>query len=127
MHFSIRQTKGFTLIEVLIALTILSIALTAIIKTTSENIRGTLHVQNKTIASFLAGDVINQVRVGILTLPLAPDHTGGEINALGQIWQWHGYLSNTPNKNINEIHVQVSQKISHEKLAQLQSYLYGAK
>ena len=46
----LNKNFGFTLIEVLIALTILSIALTAIIISTSQNIKDTFYLQNKNTA-----------------------------------------------------------------------------
>jgi general secretion pathway protein I len=64
-----KQQRGFTLIEVLIALAILSIALTAIIKATSQNIRDTAYIQHKMIAHYVALDVINAARAGLINLP----------------------------------------------------------
>jgi prepilin-type N-terminal cleavage/methylation domain-containing protein len=52
--------SGLTLIEVLVALAIISIALTAIIKATSENIRGTAYLQDKTIAMYVARQILNE-------------------------------------------------------------------
>ena len=65
--------KGFTLIEVLIALAILAIALTAVIEATSKNIQNTLYLQNKTIASWVGLEIINEAKINFLT-PVSYTH-----------------------------------------------------
>lgn len=127
MNGSLLNNKGLTLIEVLIALAILSIALTAIIQATSQNIKNTLYLQNKTIATWIATDAINQVRAGVLKLPDAPDHTTIKTTVLGVNWAWQASETDTPNPNIKQIEVDVFQQPGETKLAHLMSYLYVAK
>lgn len=119
-----KKHQGFTLIEVLIALAILSIALTAIIRATSQNIRDTSYIQNKTIANWVGIKIINETRAGILKLPVKPDHLEQKTEMLGQQWAWEGYLSPTPNPHIQEIHVDVSQTRGNKKIISLVSYIY---
>lgn len=126
MSAYLRKTTGFTLIEVLIALAILSIALTAIIKSTSQNIKNTLYLQNKTIAMWTGTNMLNEVRAGILAIPAAPDHLETETESLGQMWICKASLITTPNPKIKEIDVDVYEKASHMKLAHLVSYVYNA-
>ena len=64
---------GLTLIEVLIALAIVSIAMTAIIKATSQNIRSTQYLEHKTLAAWVGEEVLNKARVELLRLPFPPD------------------------------------------------------
>jgi general secretion pathway protein I len=123
----LNKNHGFTLIEVLIALAILSIALTAIIKSTSQNIRDTTYIQNKNIANWVGSQVINEVRAGILVLPTPPDNLEQTTEMLGQSWRWQANLIATPNPQIMEIHVAVFKKSSDAKLISLVSYLYAAK
>lgn len=119
-----RKTAGFTLIEVLIALAILSIALTTIIKVTSINIKNTIYLQNKTIASWVATDVINQVRADVLKLEPAPDTLEDETNILGQTWKWSARYVTTPNPHIVKIRVDVYEKASELKFITLESFTY---
>jgi general secretion pathway protein I len=117
-----QRHSGFTLIEVLIALAILSIALTAIIKATAQNIRNTAYLQNKTLAAWVAEEVINETRVGLLKLPLAPDQLEQETHMLHQTWQWRAYLTPTANPHINEIHVSVQQPDTDAVIVNLMGY-----
>lgn len=120
------KDKGFTLIEVLVALAILGIAMTAIIKSTSQNIKDTQYIQQKTIAVWVGNYIINQVRAGILNAPKAPDELSDEIESLGSTWLWKTNLIATPNPKINEIHVNIYRKDDEENaLSSLVSYSYA--
>ncbi len=114
-----RSEQGLTLIEVLIALAILSIALTAIIKSTSQTIRNTLYLQNRMIATWVGTDVINQIRLRLLTIaePLKQ-----ESYTLGQTWIWEASVNPTPNPRIKQIVVDVYEQPGNSKMAHLESY-----
>lgn len=124
MNFSRKNETGLTLIEVLIALAILSIALTAVIRATAQDIRNTLYLQNKTIATWIGSDVINNVRAGVLKIPAAPDQLSEESTVLGQTWSWEAKLDITPNPHIKKLDVFVYQQPENQ-LAHLVSYIYA--
>jgi general secretion pathway protein I len=116
------KIAGFTLIEVLIALVILSIAVTAIIKATSQNIKDTLYIQKKTIALWVGNQIINEIIVGLRKPPLAPDVLKDNSIMLNEDWSWEASLKHTPNPRIQEINVDVYQDTL---LIHLMSYLYA--
>lgn len=118
------KNNGFTLIEVLIALAILSIALTAIIKSTSQNIKDTLYIQNKTIANWVANEIVAEAEAGILKVPDPPDKLSDKIDMLGQKWLWQASIKPSPNPKIKELNVSVSLN-SNKKIIQLTGYLYA--
>lgn len=118
------KSAGFTLIEVLIALAILSIALTAIIKATAQNIKDTIYLQDKMIANWVALDVLNEARAGLLKLPSKPESLKQDTIMLNENWSSQAYLSSTPNEKIKQIHVKVFRKVDHLKLASLVTYVY---
>lgn len=113
--------RGFTLIEVLVALVILSIALTAIIKSSAQNIKDTLYLQKKTIALWVGNQIINEVQAGLRKLPTAPDSLKDKSTMLNENWSWEASLKPTPNPRIQEIDVTVYQATP---LIHLVSYLY---
>lgn len=98
---------GMTLIEVLIALAIISIAMTAIIKAASQNIRGTQYLQEKTVAMWVAQEVMNNIRVGVIQLSGSTTQEKNTRNALGKDWYYDASLVETPNKNIKKIIVKI--------------------
>jgi general secretion pathway protein I len=123
---TVNKRAGFTLIEVLIALAILSISLTAIIKATSQNIKDTAYLQEKTIALWVGLSELNETRAGYLHLPLQPDTLTREVEMLGEKWSTEAYMTNSSNSHIQEIHVDVYPKNKTTKLASLMSYFYAA-
>jgi general secretion pathway protein I len=116
-----KGNSGFTLIEVLVALAILSIALTALIKASAQNIKDTIYLQNKTIAQWVGLRVINEARIGLLKLP-ANDTT----DMLGTQWSWQAMQQPSKNPHIAEIHVTVKHLPDNVKLLELVSYAYVA-
>lgn len=111
------KAKGFTLIEVLIALVIFIIALTTLIKFTSQYIRDTHYIHDKMIASWVGTNIINEIRAGI-TAPQA-------INMLGETWSWQATKIRTPNPRIQQLQVSVFQINQSNPIITLTSYIYA--
>jgi general secretion pathway protein I len=121
-----KNEAGFTLIEVLIALAILTIALTAIIKSTAQTTKHAMYLQNKVVASWVGTEVMNEALAGILKLPNSSEGVENETAMLGRKWPWKASLSDTPNPHIKKVSVEVFLEINHTKLIHLESYLYAA-
>ncbi len=122
---SMQKQNGLTLLEVLVALVILTLALTAIIKATTENIRATGYLQEKTHATWVGLNVLQKTRLELLRLPKAPEKQTGEEEMQGQSWEWQGYLKDSKNTRIQEIHVLVFHLPEHRLITELTGYTYG--
>lgn len=121
-----KNSCGFTLIEVLVALAIIGIALTAVIKATSQNIRDTQYLQQKVIATWVATRVMNEARAGLINLSKT-DEVSEDTEMLNQEWTWKANLKDTPNPKIKKLFVSVFQKDHDQELVNLASYLYEQK
>lgn len=102
-----RPQQGFTLIEVLIALAIIGIAITAVIKATSQNIHATSYLQKKTLALWVGQEIMNETRANLLNLG---DSTGNQkltTEMLGEDWDWKREIQDTPNPRIRKVIVKV--------------------
>lgn len=120
-----KTASGFTLIEVLIALAITAIAVTAVIKATSQNIRSTTYLQSKTIAMWVGENIINQARVGLITLSEESNDEKDSMIILGQTMYWQGSQEQTPNKHIYKLNVKVFANEHEESpLINLTGYRY---
>lgn len=119
-----RTNRGFTLVEVLVALAIITIALTAIMKSASQNTRNTLYVQHKAMAAWVGLTIMNQARLGLITLPDTIEHSDNEITLLRQKWNWQGEMVPTKNKHIREMHILVFDPERSTPLIQLTGYRY---
>lgn len=122
MRLFSKNEIGLTLIEVLIALAILSIALTAVIKSASQNIRNTAYLQNRTIATWVGTHVINSIRMGVIKIE---NELSANDQTLGQNWTWKASVHTTPNPHIKQINVDVYHQPDNNKLSHLEGYLYG--
>jgi general secretion pathway protein I len=121
-----RQAHGFTLIEVLIALAIVAIAVTAVIKATSQNIRSTGYLQQKTIAMWIGQDVIHKAQVQLVNLSDDSGDQKDSTTMLNQTFYWQGSEEQTPNKNIYKLIVKVFPTQDDESpLVTLTGYRYN--
>lgn len=115
---------GFTLLEVLVALAILSIALTAILKSTSQNIHDTTYLQQKTIATWVGTSVISQIQAGLLSKLSESEELSDETIMLGQTWLWKVNVSRAGESPIQKIEVTVRPKNDERPVVELVGYRY---
>jgi general secretion pathway protein I len=107
---NIKQTKaGFTLIEVLLALTIITIALTALLKVTAQNIENTNRIKDKTISHWIAMQAVAMIQLDLIQLN--SNHESTQVSTmLGRSWYWKAKIKKTAIKSIQKITIVVSQK-----------------
>lgn len=84
----IGMSKGFTLIEVLIALMIIAIALVASARATYSSIYTTQHVREEVAAHWVAMNVISEIQVGLLNQSAFNHTLYGKTKMLHQTWNW---------------------------------------
>lgn len=78
------KTAGFTLLEILIALAILAILMTGLLKIASDNTRNLWHIENKTIAVMIAANHAAQLRLA----KDKPEQDDGWETQAGRRWYW---------------------------------------
>lgn len=83
-----KKLRAFTLIEILIALIIISIALAASIRVTNQSIRDTTHVENTMIAHWVGMNLISEIQLGVIRLPIAGNIKTGKTIMLNKEWNW---------------------------------------
>ena len=121
---------GFTLVEVLIALAIISIAMLAIIKASTENIRSAAYLQDKMSAVWVGQQVLNEVRAGLYKQALVDSEVIKRTTTLlGKRWAWQLQETSTPNPRIQKISIEVfssGEEENKHSLIYLESYIYRA-
>lgn len=103
------KTNGFTLIEVLLALVVISIALTALLKATSQNTRFTQRLKEKSISHWVAMQGVTAIQLGLISPSLSQESTETTTLA-GQKWYWRTRITPTSIKGMQQISIKVSQK-----------------
>jgi general secretion pathway protein I len=118
------HASGFTLIEVLLALTVLAIALTALIKSTTQSVVGTARIKDKTISHWVAMQGISMIQLKLLTIPSNQEITKN-TRMLGQQWYWRASIHPTPINHVQQIRITVSKTQSGPFVDDLIGYRYS--
>ncbi|MBA2652118.1 MAG: GspI family T2SS minor pseudopilin variant LspI [Tatlockia sp.] len=101
------KNSGFTLIEVLLALTIIAIALTALLKATAQNVSNTQRIKEKTISHLIAMQAVAMVQLNLVQIIPTQEMTK-VTSMLGQRWYWRASISQTAIKSMQQITIKVS-------------------
>ncbi|CAC9466051.1 hypothetical protein BSPLISOX_2625 [uncultured Gammaproteobacteria bacterium] len=93
------NAKGFTLVETLIALVIVAVSLSALVKANQQNAQQIIYFKQKTLANLVLSNLNVEKRLG---RKLNIGHQSGEYTLGKQTWYWLSHTQKTPNKNINK-------------------------
>ncbi len=118
-----KRTLGFTLIEVLLALAVIAISLTALLKATSQNTFFTNRLKDKTIGHFVAMQGVAAIQLGLVQLTANQESTQTTQMA-GRTWYWRVIISPTSLKHMQRINITVSPKKDGPFSDQLIAYRY---
>lgn len=122
---SMKQQSGFTLIEVLIALVILAISMTAIIRASSQTVANLDYLQNKTVAHWVALNTLVRLHANAIpNLNLRGINRGDEV-MLAKTWQWQLSLTANPlSSDVYQATVQVSLPGQEQIFDTLSDYIF---
>jgi general secretion pathway protein I len=85
--------RGFTLIEVLVALAIVTVGMAAVLGTLTSSADTVVYLRDKTFANWVALNQIALVRISG-QLP-APGKSDGDTDFAGRKWHWHQEVNTT--------------------------------
>ena len=100
------RQKGFTLIEVMVALTIVAFSLTAIAASMNQMIDAANTMRERTYASWIAQNKITELRLANV-LPEVSS-TSGELEYANSQWTWRAVVSESGIENFYRVDVSVS-------------------
>jgi len=112
------NNKGFTLIEVLVALVILAVALTAVMKTSLQTTHNAQYLEDKTIAHWVGMYVVSEIRLRIIEQPKQ-----GSMQMLGSHWFWLAKTQQTADTHTLRVDIKISKKKDSPALAGLTTYM----
>lgn len=97
-----QEQRGFTLIEVMVAVAIFAIAGAAILKATTEHIRSLNTLEEITVATWVAN---NRMAMALIEARLsAPKkESNGEIEMAGRTWYWKQELTDTQDPSLSQV------------------------
>jgi general secretion pathway protein I len=98
--------RGFTLIEVLVALAVVSISLVAIAGEMIQMIDGANTMRDRTYASWIAHNKIAEMRLANVVPKVST--SSGEVNYANTEWAWRAVVSETGVPNLYRVDVTIS-------------------
>jgi general secretion pathway protein I len=103
--------KGFTLIEVMIALSIFAVMAAAISRVASQNANTVLYLEEKTLASFVAENRLNKLKLSGYP---AATQTKDDEKMAGREWHIVTKVENTPLPDFRRVEIQVAKIVDKE-------------
>lgn len=100
------RSKGFTLIEVMVALTIVALSLTAIAASMSQMVNAANTMRERTYASWIAQNKIAEFRLAAQVPEVSS--SSGEVDYANTEWTWEAVVSETGVEELFRIDVSVS-------------------
>lgn len=107
-----RNERGMTLLEVLVALAVFAFAALALMKVIGEGVATLDHLQDKTIAHWVA-----QNRLALVQLEPEFPSTGtrqGKTDMAGRTWFWRAIVKSTADKELRRVEVEVRESEDSE-------------
>lgn len=112
------KAKGFTLIEVLIALIIVAIAFFAVLRSTEYDVKTTQYLENKTLANWVAMNAMAKIKLGLITIPIQNQ----AATLLNHNYLWSADANESEIKDIKQIKVTVVAKGQEQPLTTIYGY-----
>ena len=113
--------RGFTLIEVLVALAVVAIALTAVMHGFGQSIDTTSALRERTLALWVAQNRL-AMHYTVHDWP-TPETTEGTADMAGREWRWREQVATTPDADVRRVEIEVRVAPDREAAARLIGFL----
>ena len=100
------RQRGFTLLEVLVALAIAALALGSVAAAISQMVQAATAMEQRTYASWIAQNRIAELRLANVVPEVSED--SDEVEYAGREWTWTASISETGVENLFRVDVDVS-------------------
>jgi general secretion pathway protein I len=106
-----RRNRGFTLIEVLVALVIVAVGMSVLMGALSSSARTVVYMQDKMFAEWVALNQIATLRLGLQQGQIPPTGTtNGDLDFANRSWHWRQDVVTSQVPGINRIDFKVRPK-----------------
>jgi general secretion pathway protein I len=109
------RTSGFSLIEVLVAMAVFSLAAIPLVQLMTQTLAGAGHIEQRFLAGVVADNVIADATVGRVDTVQGP-FTGVE-RQMGRAFRWRAVISPTQSNAIAAIQVEVMSEATDQIIA----------
>ncbi len=116
-----RSDRGFTLIEVMVALAIISLSLTAVATKMGRMIDTSNSMRERTYASWIAQNKITELRLANVIPKVGS--SSGEIDYADTTWAWRAEISEAGFENLFRVDVSVSYPGSDDSIRTVTGFI----
>ncbi len=116
-----RRNTGFTLIEVMVALVIVSLALAGVAASMSQMIDTANTMRDRTFASWIAQNKIAEMRLAGVIPEVG--ESSGEVDYANTTWAWTANVSETGVENLLKVDVSVSYAGVDDRIRQVTGFI----
>jgi len=106
------RQRGFTLLEIMVALAVLAIAMAALVAESSQNIKNLTRLRAHTIAHWVAMNRIAELQLQP-TWPSTGQNSGVVEMAHGN-WRWESRVTDTDDDAVRRLDVTVQRDLNHK-------------
>jgi general secretion pathway protein I len=106
------RNAGFTLLEVLAALVIISLGMLGVIEAISQTASNSIRMRDRSLAHWVAMNRLTEVR--LQTRPPKIDKTSDEVEMAGRKWRWTMEVTETPVQSLRRIDIRVAEADADE-------------
>ena len=99
--------QGFTLLEVMVALSIFALAGTAILKTASEHLSSIGQIESITFANWVASNRLNQLQLETAWPP--KNNVKGNMEMADRTWYWRQTVTKTNDNDLRSVTIFVGE------------------
>jgi general secretion pathway protein I len=110
-----KAARGFTLIEVMVAVAIVAIGMFAVFKVIGDTTGNIGYLRDKSMAGWIADNRITEIRISG-EYP-SVDKTEGDVDYAGRKWHWVATVSQTPVDGLRRIDMEVRRETDADKSA----------
>jgi general secretion pathway protein I len=100
-----RRQKGFTLVEILVSLAILSIILGALIQTAGTNASNAARLRDRAVAEWVASNRLAELQLAE-SFPETGSRTGDE-EMFGNRWYWKTIVQKVEDEDLRRVDIEV--------------------
>lgn len=115
-----RRPGGFTLVEVLVALAVFAVGVTALITAGAQRAQDLSYLRERTLASWIAADRLAELR---LEQHWRTGRRDGEVEMAGETWAWEADIAGTANPAVHRVEVAVYREAGADPVTQLTGFL----